>query len=59
MSVYGTDTNDLTLEVFLDNPSDRIDLAKSLVFCRPLDTGGPDLPWPYLEASNVHTINTL
>ena len=59
VSVCGTDTITLALEVFLDGSATRVDSTKGFVFRRPLETVDPDLPRSFLEATNVHTIDTL
>jgi len=59
VSVYGTVTVALALEVFLGDSSTRIDSVKDFIFKQLLEIIDPDLPKSFLEAINVHTIDTL
>ena len=56
MSVYGTVTITLALEVFLDNSATRSNPSCDFIFSRPLEIVDPDLPGSFLVASNGHTI---
>ena len=56
MSVYGTVTINLALEVFLDNSATRLNPPCDFIFSQPLEIVDPDLPRSFLAASNEHTI---
>ena len=56
MSVYGTITVALALEVFLGNSATRSDPSCDFTFSQPLEIVDTDLPISFLAASNGHTI---
>ena len=56
MSVCGTVTTNLALEVFLGNSATRLDPSCDFTFSQPLEIVDPDFPGSFLEASNGHTI---
>ena len=55
MSVYGTVTLILALEVFLGNSSARIDFARRLNLQPTSFASDPDLPGSAAKAGNVQT----
>jgi len=59
VSVCGTVTVTLTLEVFLENLSAQVDSTRRLHLPPTTQTSDPDLPRSVLIASDVHTIETL
>jgi hypothetical protein len=56
VSVCGTVTTNLTLEVFLGNSAARLAPSCDFTFSQPLEIIDPDLPESFLEASNGQTI---
>ena len=56
MSVCGTVTITLALEVFLGNSATRLNPSCDFIFSQPLEIVDTDLPISFLAASNEHTI---